>query len=1483
MFTLKKGVRGKRTLFVGVMLFLMFFLSNQSMYFPDSAVSENSIGSIPLDSPTSDSLGENLPELDFNIAEHSDSGSLDPITIEKVGYSTSGTLSARTDTDPSVSYDLPLDDVHGWVASQAEVSITNLNRLYVVNGTFSDGIAGQDFLNDSMPINYYPYGWNATGYNPAGANQFQLSAYDDSGSGFVIAENQGVKIGGSGKQYDHIAGTEVVWYQLIDNTPYTEDFYLNLNYLLSRGPLGSGVFGEGRLFAMVDGTVIWNTSIPDIPSRGTWYSVDNLPITLTGAGSVLNFSIGFIIDSTFDLNADADNDGDGYADGIANTFYLTTWFDDISFVGQSSPDFQAVDLQFSAGASTTPITGAAGIGSVAISNSTNWNTNPVHTSISSNASVSFDYEAKLLSHRYTDSNSATSASALGVNYQVSPDTSPDLSFYTYLGSLGEYQNLNISVEHPYDWENATIWDPQSADVTSQCILSQGSILIPTDLLVDGLGWWFISIQSPNYGKSLLSQVYDSNGDQWTSETTFRSGNISRATTSIGFGSSVPNPLNSVNFTWIMPNETVWYQESVSGGVSGKINSTALTFGATNSTAGVWKVYALWQNDTEIALSEVQFEIRHISSLSAADPSIDTETGVVVTAFVNYIDAENGEFLMDSSAIMTANWSASTIIFQPNEGRNQWEADFDTSLLPPGFYLVVVNVTQTYFDVASCTFTISSNRTGNMLNLGETTTDLDLRQTYPLSMRFEDRFGSGIEGASFTFEIVSGMPGGITWGSVGGGIGGDYSVDLFSVYSGRYEITITAWKDHYEADQDTLFLFVGDLNSSLTFLNESIQAIQFGEDFELFLEYTNDTGHGLDGAEVTVVNPPSALLVSETQNLTGGIYSITFTPTLSEPFTILIQASITNHKTQIDSFTLTVTPISSNLELNFTASTISFDQQCIIHLNLTSSLLGPLAGAEIQAFVNPSTGLSFSDYEDLGGGIYRINATPDDIGIYSLNFLAKAANHVDSINAFTLHVVPITTEVVGAGPIDALFYGRSRSFTYEYRTWSSQIGIQGTTNSTSGVGADWLTLVPLGSGLFNISVVPENVGSFSVTVVIGKSGYQSQNFTFSFLVQAIPITVHLDPPSWTERQPLNLTVILTDDLGSPVTGAEVQYEVFRGVSSVALGEMDEVSDGVYSVIVNHFPIIGQRHDVHIVVSKDNHETIGGTYESVIVLLESQEGLFIRLWENYGIPAVIAFAAVGVVGASYRIRSKRRDAYMAKALAVKRRFDDANNFIGIVILHKTSGLPVYSNILKGGFEEGMISAFITAITHFRSEFDRDDYDLSFEVLPISDIIRAVPTRNLVCAFITVSSASMQQEARMIEFAKGVSKLMDDDSAERPTEVNNTVIMELLEKFFDEVMDGFLLRYYKRGKTGAFPKRYRCLEDALNFTEAADCSRPAYLAIVMSERCKITEAEASLLVLEAIETDLIVPCSKHEVISFAPAHRDDGKDLPEGPVSM
>ncbi|MFW9913122.1 MAG: hypothetical protein ACFFEU_11655 [Candidatus Thorarchaeota archaeon] len=1419
----------------------------------------------------------------IGLAEHAIEGIFDPATIEQVGYVTSGNQSALTEINPAVIYDLPLDDIHGWVASQAEVDIWNLERLYAVNGSFNDGIAGVN-LNPNGTISYYPYGWIANSTDTTDyPDDVQAAGYEPTQSGYITVQNEGGKVGQNA--FGHAAGTKILWKQIIQNAPYTEDFILSFSFYYQNGPIYKNpdvpdpITGNCSLGIFIDGTRVWNMSLLTLDQRGLWTSTGDIQISVPGAPNSFDFEIGLVIDEQLNLDKRYDYDNDSIIDGLINAAYITVFMDDLSFIKATPPTPAEVKLEFIQNTTTADIVGPAGAGSAAILNEY-WTTDPVSVAISSNTSVSFEYETRLLSHRFTDSTRSTDPSDVGSRYQIQSEEQSAITFLTYVGFLGGYEDALIRMRFPFDWENATVLDPFLTDMTSQCSISPGLIIIPESILTQ-LGWWTVELQGYNYAQSITTEKYSLGS--WASESIFRSNDRTRVSLQLEAHGHQPDPVSNVNVSWLLPDQSEWYTATSLMGSNGLVESTTLTLGPTNTTAGIWNVVAVWQNNTQVGFLEAQFEVHHSASLSPADPSIDTETGVVQTVFLNYLDAENGDFLMDPISSMTANWSLSTIIFQPNEGRNQWEADFDTSILPPGFYLVVVNVTRPYFDNASCTFTLSSNMTSNTLSLGETAIDLNLHETFPLSMSFEDRYGFGIEGASFDFEIVVGTDGGISFGGVTGGSGGIYYVDLYSVTSGRYEISITSWKDHYEADQDTLIVIVGYLNSSLTLLNSSGEAVQFGDDFELYVQYTNSTGYGLDGADVSILYPPSNLIISETQNLTGGLYSITLTPTLAESFTVTIQASIANHNPATVAFTLTATPINSTLELNYTSSTISLDEQCIIHLNLTSSLLGPLTGAEIQVLVNPHEGISVSDYEDLGEGIYRIIATPNEVGVYSFTFIASTINHDDSRNSFTLQVVEIGTEVVGTGPLDALYYGRSYSFTYEYRTSSSKIGIDGTSNSTSGIGADWLTLVPMGSGLVNITVVPEDVGSFSVTIVISRSGYQSQDFTFSFLVQAIPITVQMDPPSWTEGQPLVLGVTLIDDLGFPVTGAEVVYEVFRGTSSIALGEMNEDSDGIYSATVNEYPEWGQSYEVHIVVSKENHETLDETYRSAIVVIASSEGLLSRLWDDYGIQSVLAFAAIGVVGASYRIHSKRRVAYISKALAVKRRFDDANNLIGIIILHKTSGLPVYSNILKGGFEEGMISAFITAITHFRSEFDRDDYDLAFEVLPISDIIRAVPTRNLVCAFITVSSASMQQEAKMVEFARGVSRLMDDDSAERPTEVNSTGITDILERFFDEVMDGFLLRYYKRGKVGRFPKRYRCLDEALNFTEEADCSRPTYMALVMTERCKITEAEASLLVLESIESKLIVPCSKHEMISFAPARPDEGKDLPQGPVRM
>ena len=1301
---------------------------------------------------------------------HELQGKLDPVVIEQRGYRTSGLQAVRTDINPSVTNDLPLDDTHGWVGSKAQVEITDLKRLYAVNGTFENGLPGLDILSSSTAINHYPYGWNVTAYNPDSA-QTQVSAYDDTGSKFVVVENQGKKIGPSGNQYDHVAGSEIVWYQLVDNIPYTENFYLSFDYYYLRGPLGDGVIGEGRIFAMLDGTIIWNTSLPDLPERQTWYSVDNLPVTIIGAGSTLNFSIGIIVDETFDLNSDQDNDGDGYADGLANTFYLTTWFDDISLVGQTAPDLESVDMQFTAGVNTTSIMGSLGSGAAVILNQANWISNPVFTSVSSNTSVSFNYEVRLLSHKYSASNSATRASELGVNYYVNPDSTPELSFYTYVGSLGTYQNLNISIEHPYDWENATIYDPQSDDVTAQCTLSQGSILIPTALLIDQLGWWFVSIRSSNYIDSLVPEIYDSGDDLWNTEYVFRSTNISRIAISIGSGTSIPNPLNLVNVSWVMPDGTTWFTESVSGGSMGLIDSSGVVFGSLNTTAGQWQALVSWTNGTELAFGGIDFEVHHRATLYPDDSVIDIEGLLNVSTYVYYKDDENKAFLMDPSASITANWSSTIVALSPVPLENRWIGTFNTALVDPGAHTVVVNASKSFFDDVICTFVIAVTSTDNELSIDNPATVIGIGDMYLATFSYRNAYGIGIANANVSVDL-SGPEEGMTWTEATDLGGGEYSIEFKAIHSGDYIIRISALKEYYQKSDDTLFVSVGEKTTSLSLENGTLAVISFGEQYRLVVHYTNGTGFGLENASVAVlsITPGSGVIYAPTTDEGDGYYSILLTPTNTGTYTILLNASITDYFEQLKFFTLTATPIPTQLR---------------IAGGINSASVGVLQPFQLLVFFE------------------EIDSTPANI------------------SESTLQIIFTSFET-----------------------------------------ADY-TITPLSEG-YLIQIPTDTMGSYEFTVTARKSGYQNDAVDFILFIRERAMRIETAVPIWERTKDLNITLRLLEvDTDNPISGANVTYRLSKLLGAVMEGYLTEVSQGVYSVSIRPNWGDGTGYSIRFFAEVENF-VLDKEYEFEIIQTTPPDVVLQIIIQTY-VPPILAVFAVSVVSLSGRVIYKRKKkAEFAIDLANKKRFDDADNIIGIIVLHKLSGIPVYSRIVKGGFEEAIVAAFIAAVTHFREEFEMFDEE-QMQVIPISDIIRAVQTQNLICAFITVKSASIEHNRRMEAFGMQVATYLDDFYTEKtPQSAQDLRIAEIIDYVYYETMDGNLLKFHKFAESASFPKRYRPIEQGFQDRESAHCTRPIYLAKALS-KYGVSEARGCTLVSEVLEKRLLVPCEEHEIPSL------------------
>ena len=180
---------------------------------------------------------------------------------------------------------------------------------------------------------------------------------------------------------------------------------------------------------------------------------------MTGAPSSFVFQIGLVIDQSLILDKRLDYDNNGIADGIGNAAYITVYLDDVSFIKATPPTADQVQLEFLAGGSSEALAGSAGTYYASIPNSSYWTATPVPVALTSNTSVSFDYKTRLYSHRFTDSNWRTNIDDVGVTYTVGHGTSSDLTLYTYVGYLGNYEDPEMMVVFPIDWGNATISDP----------------------------------------------------------------------------------------------------------------------------------------------------------------------------------------------------------------------------------------------------------------------------------------------------------------------------------------------------------------------------------------------------------------------------------------------------------------------------------------------------------------------------------------------------------------------------------------------------------------------------------------------------------------------------------------------------------------------------------------------------------------------------------------------------------------------------------------------------------------------------------------------------------------------------------------------------------------------------------------------------------------------------------------------------------------
>ncbi len=257
----------------------------------------------------------------------------------------------------------------------------------------------------------------------------------------------------------------------------------------------------------------------------------------------------------------------------------------------------------------------------------------------------------------------------------------------------------------------------------------------------------------------------------------------------------------------------------------------------------------------------------------------------------------------------------------------------------------------------------------------------------------------------------------------------------------------------------------------------------------------------------------------------------------------------------------------------------------------------------------------------------------------------------------------------------------------------------------------------------------------------------------------------------------------------------------------------------------------------------------------VHVPNPESLFAITLRAGFIGALLVFASIVAITLSRQFYKSSITKRNIELLALEGRVDDAKNLIGVLVIHRAIGLPVYSNILKGGLQEALLSSFISAISNFRSEFSMDEP--TWTAIPITEVITAVQTEALICAIITVDSSSKKQKTQLETFSREVGGLYDHEDDTMRTMIRTPTLTDTFDSIFESYFDGRLMKRYV-GVKKSLPKHLHAVSAALDTIEmghgvSVEAIIKATIILGYSER------RAHVMVLEAVDDAYLIPAEK------------------------
>ncbi|MFX1572557.1 MAG: hypothetical protein ACFFB0_07400 [Promethearchaeota archaeon] len=412
---------------------------------------------------------------------------------------------------------------------------------------------------------------------------------------------------------------------------------------------------------------------------------------------------------------------------------------------------------------------------------------------------------------------------------------------------------------------------------------------------------------------------------------------------------------------------------------------------------------------------------------------------------------------------------------------------------------------------------------------------------------------------------------------------------------------------------------------------------------------------------------------------------------------------------------------TNLQVLESEYNIELHDNSTIKFKFTDFEGGGIDGADVNVSI-PNK--SLYSVNNTGNGEYNIEFSTlfiNEVGIYelSINFSAVAYEPQNYIYQFqiTKQSVELFANLNSQDVSENSVY--NTTFNDEIEISARAMSMIDKEYLTEGVitfisGDYRKSLTESGSYWFNTSILcsPEyfSIGINYIYLEFQDPNYKISTFGFQLLVEQIEISV--DPIGFRDTinaeigETLNIQIQLLD----PKTNISIEDATVSFSWDHGIGTINETSPGIYQTYIKLPNDLEGNFKFNLLIIS-NSTTYKTTQYSFIVVIEKPVGggglPNYLLWIIIGVLVSIV-SALGILSLRSYVLLPRRRRKESELMARTQRFKDLKNIQAIVIIHRLSGIPLYSksySILEKHKKE-LFSGFIQAITTIGEEFSEKE---------------------------------------------------------------------------------------------------------------------------------------------------------------------------------